>query len=76
MQINLVCFFHVYLINPVSAGKHIKVRITGLADANTAGEKLPMFLIGKAKNPRCFKNTNFTMKISVAEKNLDGQCII
>ena len=38
-----------------SGGKHIKIRITGLAVAKAVGEKLPMFVIGKAKNPRCFK---------------------
>ena len=39
-----------------SGGKHSKIRITGLAAANAFGNKLPMFVIGKAKNPRCFKN--------------------
>ena len=28
----------------------------GLAAANAVGNKLPMFVIGKAKTPRCFKN--------------------
>ena len=37
-------------------GKHSKIRITGLAAANTIGNKLSTFVIGKAKNPRCFKN--------------------
>ena len=39
-----------------SGGKHSKIRITGLAAANAVGDKLPMFVIGKARNPRCFKN--------------------
>ena len=39
-----------------SGGKHNKIRITGLAAANAVGSKLPMFIIGKAKKPRCFKN--------------------
>ena len=39
-----------------SGGKHSKIRITGLAAANAVSSKLPMFVIGKAKNPRCFKN--------------------
>ena len=39
-----------------SGGKHIKIRITGLAAANVVGNKLPMFVIGKAKNAKCFKN--------------------
>ena len=37
-------------------GKHSKLRLTGLAVANAVGEKLPMFVIGKSKSPRCFKN--------------------
>ena len=37
-------------------GKHSKPRLTGLAAANAVGEKLPMFVIGKSKSPRCFKN--------------------
>ena len=28
----------------------------GLAAANMNGDKLPMFVIGKSKNPRCLKN--------------------
>ena len=39
-----------------SGGKHSKIRITGLAAANDVGSKLPMFVISKAKKPRCFKN--------------------
>ena len=39
-----------------SGGKNSKIRITGLAAANSVGEKLPMFVIGKSKAPRCFKN--------------------
>ena len=35
-------------------GKHNKVRLTGMADANAEGEKLPMFVIGKSVKPRCF----------------------
>ena len=39
-----------------TGGKHSKIRLTGMAAANMAGEKLPMFVIGKAAKPRCFKN--------------------
>ena len=39
-----------------SGGKFSKVRLTGLAAVNATGEKLPMFVIGKAAKPRCFKN--------------------
>ena len=42
-----------------SGGKLSKIRITGLAAANALGEKLPMFAIGKAKKPLCFKNIRF-----------------
>ena len=38
-----------------SGGKHSKVRLTGMAAGNAKGERLPMFAIGNAKNPRCFK---------------------
>ena len=40
-----------------SGGKHSKISITGLAAANAGGSKLPMFVIGKAKKPRCFIRT-------------------
>ena len=39
-----------------AGGKFSKVRLTGLAAGNAAGEKLPMFVIGKAEKPRCFKS--------------------
>ena len=39
-----------------SGGKNSKIRITGLAAANSVGDKLLMFVIGKSKAPRCFKN--------------------
>ena len=35
--------------------KHSKVRLTGMAADNVNGERLPMFVIGKSKTPRCFK---------------------
>ena len=35
-------------------GKLSKIRITGMAAANAVGDKLPMFVIGKAENPRYF----------------------
>ena len=40
-------------------GKLSKIRITDMAAANAIGDKLPMFVYGKAKNPRCFKNVKF-----------------
>ena len=42
-----------------SGGKLSKVRITGMASGNAAGDKLPMFAIGKARKPRCFKKVKF-----------------
>ena len=36
-------------------GKFSKQRLTGLAAGNAAGQKLPMFIIGKTNKPRCFK---------------------
>ena len=39
-----------------SGGKNSQIRITGLAAANSVGDKLPIFVIGKSKAPRCFKN--------------------
>ena len=39
-----------------SGGKKSKVRLTGMASASATHEKLPMFVIGKSKTPRCFKN--------------------
>ena len=38
-----------------AGGKHSKIRLTGLAAGNAYGERLPMFAIGKANKPRCFK---------------------
>ena len=39
-----------------SGGKNSKTTITGLSAANSVSDKLPMFVIGKSKAPRCFKN--------------------
>ena len=36
-----------------------KVRITGMASANAASDKSPMFVIGNVRKPRCFKNVKF-----------------
>ena len=40
----------------VFQGKKGKVRLTGMAAASATGVKLPMFVIWKSENPRCFKN--------------------
>ena len=39
-----------------SGRKKSKVRLTRMAAASAVAEKLPMFVIWKSKNPRCFKN--------------------
>ena len=39
-----------------SGGKNSKVKLTDMAVAHVTGKKLEMFLIGKSKEPRCFKN--------------------
>ena len=38
-----------------SGGKLSKIRLTGSAAGNAYGERLQMFVIGKANKPRCFK---------------------
>ena len=52
-----------------SGGKHRKIRITGLVAANAVGNKLPMFVIGKAKNPRFLKTLKqFPVEIDHRER--------
>ena len=62
MVMNLVCFFQClpnktfhFKKDKGSGGKYSKVRLTGMAAGNAKGERLPMLVIGKSKNPRCFK---------------------
>ena len=43
-----------------SGGKNSKVRWKGMAAASATGEKLEMFVIGKSKKPRWFKNVKFS----------------
>ena len=40
-------------------GKLSKTRIIDMAVVNSMDDKLPMFIIGKAKNLQCFKNVKF-----------------
>lgn len=49
---------HTYMLKNESAKgcKTIKERITILCCANMAGKKEKLLVIGKSKNPRCFKN--------------------
>ena len=39
-----------------SGSKDSKVRLTGMAAASAAGEKLTIFVIDKSTKPRCFKH--------------------
>ena len=43
-----------------AVGKLSKIAITGLVVANVIRDKLPIFVIGKAKKPQCFKNMKFS----------------
>ena len=55
----------------VFQGKKSKVRLTGMAAATATGEKLPMFVIWKPKNPRCFKNVkHLTCEYKSQKKSL------
>ena len=58
-----------------SGGKNSKVRLTGMAAGNAIGEKLPMFVIGKSKTPRCFKHIkNLPCKYKSQKKSwMDSQ---
>lgn len=62
---NLDCYINAFQqdvsiqVRKCSGEKLSKICITGLAAANAVGEKLLMFVVGKAKNPRCFKNIKF-----------------
>ena len=53
-----------------NGGKHSKLRLTGLASANEIEGKLPMFIIEKAKSPRCFKNVNTCPAVIAARRNV------
>ena len=46
-----------------SGGKLSKVRITGIVSANDAGDKLPMFVMGKARNHAASKTLSFYLTI-------------
>ena len=62
-QMNLVCLFYQCVPNKTyhfknekyTGGKHSIFRLTGMAACNVNDERLPMFVIGKLKIPRCFK---------------------
>ena len=46
---------HVFKAQKCAGGKVSKERVTVLVTASMTGEKLPLFLIGKYANLRCFK---------------------
>lgn len=46
---------HIFKGATCSGGKRSKDRITVLCGASALGEKLPLFVIGKSKMPRCFR---------------------
>ena len=46
---------HVFKAQKWAGGKMSKERVTMLVTASMTGEKLPLFVIGKYANPRCFK---------------------
>ena len=54
-----------------SEGKHSKIRLTGLAAVNAYGERLPMFVIGKTNQPRCFKGVRNLPCPYRAQRELD-----
>ena len=53
-----------------SGGKSSKIRIIGLARANAVGDKLSMFVIGKAKKSRCFENVKFYPVVTEINENV------
>ena len=55
------------------AGKHSKVCLTGLAAGNAFGERLPMFVIGKSKSPRCFKGVKTSLVVT--DRNQKVGCL-
>ena len=58
---NLDYFMNAFQIKSMKcSGRELsKMCITGLVVANAVGDKLPIFVTGKAKKPRCFKNVKF-----------------
>ena len=58
-----------------SGGKISQVRLAGMAEGNAIREKLPTFVIGKFKTPRCFKHIkNLPCKYKSQKKSwIDSQ---
>ena len=53
-----------------------KIRIAGMAAANSMGNKFPVFVIGKAKNSRCSKMSSFYLSLQKSMKKTDGLEIV
>ena len=56
-----------------SGAKLSKIHFKDLAVENAVGNKLPMFVIGKAKKPRCFKNVKFLLCRYKNQQNWSGR---
>ena len=54
-----------------SEGKHIKVRLSGIAAANAYGEKLPMFVTGNLRNQGVFQELG-TYRVVTEHKQRAG----
>ncbi|XP_065282735.2 tigger transposable element-derived protein 4-like [Dermacentor albipictus] len=55
--------------DPCHGGKHSKERLTVLVGSNMSGsEKLPLLVIGKSKNPRCFKGATLPVLYEANKK--------
>ena len=79
MQTSLVCFIRLYQKtlhlkdDKCTGGKHSKIRVTGLADANMNGDILSMLSAGKSKNVKLLqKFQKITLLLPRPEKKLDG----
>ena len=63
--------------NQLDGTKKAKYRVTINACANVSGAiKLPLLLICKAKNPRCFRNLNKEALLSTKIKQMLGSTVI
>ena len=52
-----------------SVGKKSKERVTVLVGSNASGsQKIPLFMIGKSKNPRPFKNAKLPFKYAANKR--------
>ena len=61
----------------MAGGKLSKTCITGMEVANAMGDKLPMLVIGKTKNPRCSKISSFHLVATEINEKVGwlGKCL-